>query len=101
MRNVNYITVTVAPYVHGREGGRTYGTSAKFDVYTTSDDLANGEANALREAKPFCHNGLCVIVRPRYNHGNSLCYKEWRSFNGGEFEKVVFHLCGNTSGCEA
>lgn len=62
------------------------------------------EANAIRIAKNLIKNGCAVLVTPQYvsssetckNAGinpsinNKDCYWEWRSFNGGEFEFVLF-----------
>lgn len=70
------------------DDGNCYGSQATFDC------LPN-EGVALRAAKPFCQDGLAVIVRPSYNDDDSSSFHEFRSFNGSELKRVDFTIAAS------
>lgn len=60
------------------------------------------EVDAINLAKRLVKNGVAVIVAPQYTSNNEgipnpspsgkVCFWEWRSFNGGDFEFVLFEF---------
>ena len=68
-------------------GPRTRTTAGLRFVET----MEQAEEACLYAAEPFRKPGICVIVRPCYNDDNeTLSYHEFRSFDGGRFERVDF-----------
>ena len=52
--------------------------------------------NAMESAKRYMHQGMAVIVRPKYNdiseNGRTVGFREWRSFNGEPLQEVVWRI---------
>lgn len=69
-----------------------YGLSLSSQIICWGEDRDHNEKNACAQAGYYCRPGFMVIVRPQYNDSPKIngesAFHEYRSFDGGAFERV-------------
>ena len=90
---MNQIEVKVMAW--DEKGRQAYGRSASFLLDSSPGNRDGAESDALADASHFRKPGLMVLVRPLYNDNAALDFHEWRSFDGGPFQRCDFNWYGN------
>lgn len=90
------VAVIASVFENGSVFGRLLDVEFKETDWTHNKSEEFAQRQLIKQAKEYaktlCEQGVCVIVRPMYieQDDSEMFYREWRSFDGKDFEEVRF-----------